>query len=63
MDSGNFFVMLCTQGGGYTPLMANDDIAKFDTVDAAKECAHSNPLGNHFGFEVYERGSGLVFEV
>jgi hypothetical protein len=62
MESGNFFVMLCTQGGDYTPLMAEDDIAKFETAEAAKECAHGNLLGNHFGFEVYERGAGLVFE-
>ena len=48
MERGNFFVMLCTQGGGYTPLMAEDDIAKFETAEAAKECAHGNLLGNHF---------------
>ena len=42
--------------------MAEDDIAKFETAEAAKECAHGNLLGNHFGFEVYERGAGLVFE-
>lgn len=62
MESGDYFVMLCTQGGGYTPLMAEDDMAKFETLKAAKECAEGNVLGIHFGFEVYERGNGLVFE-
>jgi hypothetical protein len=62
MESGNFFVMLCTQSGGYTPLMAEDDMAKFETLDAAKECARGNMLGDNFGFEVYERGEGMVFE-
>ena len=62
MESGNFFVMLCTQGGGYTPLMAEDEMAQFETAEEAKECASGNLLGSHFRFEVYERGAGLVFE-
>jgi hypothetical protein len=62
MESGNFFVMLRTSGDGYTPLMAEDDVAKFETLGAAVDCAQGNLLGNHFGFEVYERGAGVVFE-
>lgn len=62
MDSGDFFVILCTQGGGYTPLMGDENIAQFETADEAKACARDNMLGYSFGFEVYERGRGIVFE-
>ena len=58
MTDGDFFVMLNTQSGGYTPLMADDDIAKFASKDAAIACAQDNMLGAHFGFEVFERGEG-----
>lgn len=62
MEAGDFFVMLNTQGGGYAPLMRSDDeIAKFGTADEAKECAEGNLLGAHFGFEVFERGTGNAF--
>jgi len=58
---GDFFVMLNTQGGGYTPLVDSDsdDIAKFKTAEAARECAGQNLLGEHFGFEVFEIGCGV----
>lgn len=58
---GDFFVMLNTQRGSYTPLMDshNDDIAKFITVEAACECADANMLGEHFGYEVFEIGCGV----
>ena len=55
---GDFFVMLNTQGGGYTPLMNDDEIAKFDSAEAARVWARRNPLGAHFGFEIFERGTG-----
>jgi hypothetical protein len=51
--------MLNTQGGGYTPMMSDDDIAKFGSADEAKACAEENILGEHFGFEVFERGTGI----
>lgn len=48
---GDFFVMLTTQRGGYTPMMdsVNDDIAKFKTADTAHNCAKQNILGENFG--------------
>ena len=62
METNDFFVMLNTQRGGYTPLMNDDEIATFDSVDAAVSCAQQNPLGAYFGFEVFERGDGRVFD-
>ena len=59
MNDGDFFVMLNIHGGGYTPLMSDDDIAKFGSADEAKACAEENMLGKHFGFEVFERGTGI----
>lgn len=59
MKAGEFFVMLNTQGCGYTPLMRDrDEIAQFSTADEAKMCAENNLLGSNFGFEVFERGTG-----
>jgi hypothetical protein len=54
----DFFVMLTTQGGGYTPLMDDDSIAQFNSEDDARACAAENMLGAHFGFEIFERGAG-----
>lgn len=59
MNKGDFFVMLGTQNGSYTPLMATDDeIARFESEDSARECAENNPLGEWFGFEIFEMGMG-----
>jgi hypothetical protein len=55
----DFFVMLNTQNGGYTPLMEGDEIAKFETAEQAHDCAIQNLFGGHFGFEVFERGCGV----
>ena len=62
---GNFFVMLTTQDGGYTPLMMCTDIgtydaefAKFDTEEEARQSAEGTVLGEMFGFEVFEIGCG-----
>lgn len=59
--SGDFFVMLTTQNGGYTPLMSSktDDIAKFETAEIAKANAEDNVLGSNFGYEVFQRGDGV----
>lgn len=51
--------MLNTQHGGYTPMMDDDEIAKFGSADEAKACAEENMFGAHFGFEVFERGTGI----
>ena len=58
--SKDFFVMLTTPDGGYTPMTIGDDneMAKYDTEEEAKRAAISSLLGNHFGYEVFEIGLG-----
>jgi hypothetical protein len=65
MNKGDFFVMLTTPNGGYTPLelctsIANNEatLAKFKTEDKAREAANSSVLGTTFGYEVFEIGMG-----
>lgn len=65
MNKGDFFVMLTTQNGGYTPLMFCTDIAtneaelaKFATEQEARKAAKDSVLGEAFGFEVFEIGCG-----
>jgi len=56
---GDFFVMLNTQDGGYTPMTDDDgELAKFDWLEAARSAAENSSLGSAFGFEVFERGMG-----
>jgi hypothetical protein len=58
-EMGEFFVMLYSENG-YLPLMENEDeIAFFETEIEAKECAGANPLGSHYGFDVFEKGCGV----
>ena len=64
-NKGDFFVMLTTQKGGYTPLMncisiADDtsEFAKFETKDDAREGALGSVLGEQFGYEIFEVGMG-----
>ena len=54
----DYFVMLNTQGGGITPLMNDEEIATFETPNAAEAAGKENLLGAHFGFEVFGRGEG-----
>jgi len=59
----DYFVMLYTQNGSFTPLVDidefdNADIAKFETEDEARESAKSNMLGEAFGYEIFEIGLG-----
>ena len=55
----NYFVMLETQSGGITPLVRDDDeLALFDRIDEAINAGSQNPLGQVFGYEVFERGCG-----
>lgn len=56
--NGDFFVMLYTPHGGYTPMMGDDDIATFETEDTARKCAEDNPLGENFGYEIFQIGEG-----
>jgi len=57
---GDFFVVLYTQNGGYTPLVSGEygDIAKYQTEDEARTAAQNNMLGETFGFEIFEIGMG-----
>ncbi len=64
-NNGDFFVMLTTQNGSYTPLelctsIGNDtsDLAKFETQELAEEGALNSVLGETFGYEVFEIGDG-----
>ncbi|MCG7552095.1 hypothetical protein [Pseudoalteromonas sp. Of11M-6] len=64
-NTGDFFVMLTTQNGGYTPLMlctnietSSEELAKFETKEAAAKAAESSVLGDNFGYEVFEIGYG-----
>ena len=56
---GDFFVMLYTQNGSFTPMMVDDyDIAKYETEEEARLAAKDNPLGEAFGYEIFEIGIG-----
>jgi len=64
-NKGDFFVMLTTQKGDFTPLMLCEDIAtseselaKFKTKKAARVGALSSVLGEKFGYEIFEIGTG-----
>lgn len=60
MKTGDYFVMLQTPNGSYTPLMDDrgDEIAKFETIKAAKDGARSSLLGDKFGYEIFLNGNG-----
>lgn len=50
-----FFVILNSRHNRPSPLMMDeDDIAVYDTREAAEEAAKLHPLGEAFGYEVYE---------
>lgn len=64
-NKGDFFVMLNTPNGDYTPLMLCTDIAedenefaKFKTIEEAREGALGSVLGDQFGYEIFEVGTG-----
>ncbi|WP_333879008.1 hypothetical protein [Methylobacter sp.] len=58
---GDFFVMLFTQDGSYTPLEQADkeDIARFETEEEARTAAESSLLGDMFGYEVFNICCGI----
>jgi len=60
LNNGDFFVMLTTQSGGYTPLIANNtsELAKFKTKEAAIKGALESVLGSEFGYEAFQIGCG-----
>lgn len=55
---GDFFVMLNTQDGSYTPMMGEYDIAKYQSKDDARTVAQNNMLGKAFGFSIFHIGEG-----
>ncbi len=57
----DYFVMLNTQRGGIAPLMKDDEIATFPSLELAKQAGKANLLGSNFGFEVFYRGEGEAF--
>jgi hypothetical protein len=53
-----FFVMLSTQSGGATPMIDGGEMAFFATQAEADAASRNNPLGDNFGYEVFELGCG-----
>ena len=53
-----YFVMLATQDGSFTPMMDDEEIAKFKTLMEAVWGAQNNTLGKAFGWYVYKIGTG-----
>lgn len=52
----DYFVMLQHPTGGYVPMINSDgDIALYDTEEEAREEAKANPLGENYGFEIFQR--------
>jgi len=44
-------------------IMEDDDIViMFKTLDEALQAARGNSLGDAFGFEIFERGTGRIIE-
>lgn len=58
--SNDYFVMLTTQAGSFTPLMDSkyDTIAKFKTAEEAREAANNSVLGEMFGFVIFDIADG-----
>lgn len=54
-DKPKWFVMLCGNDGTPIPMMRDDDdVALFDSEEEAMRNASWNPLGEAFGYEVFE---------
>ena len=58
--SKDFFVMLTTQKGSFTPMTESEseEIAKFEYEGDATIAASETVLGEQFGYEVFEIGRG-----
>jgi hypothetical protein len=54
----DYFVMLITQKSSFTPMMNDDEIAKYETLEDARTAARDNLLGYHFGYEIFCMGEG-----
>lgn len=60
MSDGIYFVILNHPNGGVVPMVKNDeaDLAMFESETEAMVCASDNPLGENYGFEIFELGGG-----
>ena len=56
----DYFVMLTTMSGSYTPLMNSegDDIARYKTMEEARTAANSSLLGNMYGWSIFDIADG-----
>lgn len=57
---GDFFVILNHPNAGPMPLVLEeqDRLATYRSASDARRAGHDNPLGEAFGFEVFELGTG-----
>lgn len=56
----NYFVILNHPNGIVMPLVEGDDndLAMFESDTDAMAAGYENPLGQNFGFEIFELGGG-----
>lgn len=56
----NFFVMMNNHKGDLIMPLVDDDqnVMLWATADEARDAADANPFASHFGFEIFERGTG-----
>lgn len=57
MNEKPFFVMLYNKHHIITPLLRGDNIAMFESVHDAMEAGYNSPLGEAYGFDVFETGN------
>jgi len=56
-----FFIMMSSQNGDYVlPIVDEDEeVMLFETQEDAEACATAHSFCQAFGYEVFERGTGL----
>lgn len=55
-----FFVMLNNMSGTLlVPLMNGEDLAMFENYEQAKIAAEENPMGDAYGYQIFESGDGV----
>jgi len=56
-----FFIMMSSQNGDYVlPIVGEDEeVMLFETQEDAEDCATDHSFCQAFGYEVFERGTGL----
>ena len=60
MSKGDYFVILNHPNCGFVHMSEGDenDLARFETEDDARNAAKANALGGTFGYEIFEAGTG-----